>query len=218
MQRTVWSGTSRKSARPRRSGRTAPVTSMIQAAGNRPAGRRRWGDRCLPVLGRASWSTRSSASSRTGVPRRHLSVRRGRLVRPDAGARLENATGPRSPASSRSASSTTTARSRPCSAARSRSRGSRPTGSAVAARRHRAVSRAGQRCWSGLPGDDRRRFGLNPEGVSPSPRNAAGSGATLTFADGQLALGDRLFLATDALAAWMARHRPGSTETGSGGP
>jgi hypothetical protein len=59
-----------------------------------------------------------------------------------------------------------------------------------------------------VPGD----FGLDPEGVftQPSARERMRDG--LAHDAGELAVGDRLFLATDALAAWMIRA--GSAEDG----
>jgi hypothetical protein len=48
-------------------------------------------------------------------------------------------------------------------------------------------------------------FGLNPDGVFTQPSARTRMLSSLTRADGVLAVGDRLFLATDALADWMVR-------------
>jgi hypothetical protein len=48
-------------------------------------------------------------------------------------------------------------------------------------------------------------FGLNPEGVFTQPSARERMRSALTRAEGGLGVGDRLFLATDALADWMVR-------------
>jgi hypothetical protein len=48
-------------------------------------------------------------------------------------------------------------------------------------------------------------FGLDPEGVSTQPSTRDRMRRRLAFTSGQLAVGDRLYLATDALANWMVR-------------
>jgi hypothetical protein len=48
-------------------------------------------------------------------------------------------------------------------------------------------------------------FGLNPDGVFTQPSARERMRSRLTRAEGRLAVGDRLFLATDALADWMVR-------------
>ena len=48
-------------------------------------------------------------------------------------------------------------------------------------------------------------FGLDPDGVSTQPSTRDWMRSRLASASGQLAVGDRLFLATDALANWMVR-------------
>ncbi|MGH3931191.1 MAG: hypothetical protein ACRDTF_14575 [Pseudonocardiaceae bacterium] len=46
-------------------------------------------------------------------------------------------------------------------------------------------------------------FGFNPDGVPTKPETLAGMVERLAVAGGDLAVGDRLYLATDALAQWM---------------
>lgn len=46
-------------------------------------------------------------------------------------------------------------------------------------------------------------FGVNPDGVSSKPEQLASTTDRLAVARGGLALGDRLYLATDAFAQWM---------------
>jgi len=48
-------------------------------------------------------------------------------------------------------------------------------------------------------------FGLNPDGVFTRPAERDRMRAALAYADGPLAVEDRLYLATDALAEWMVR-------------
>lgn len=52
-------------------------------------------------------------------------------------------------------------------------------------------------------------FGFNPDGVSTRPDGLSAAVDRLTAHGGRLAAGDRLYLATDALAQWMvqAHHR-----------
>ena len=51
-----------------------------------------------------------------------------------------------------------------------------------------------------LAADD---FGINPDGVFTLPSQRERMRASLAFGDGALAFGDVLYLATDALAAWL---------------
>jgi hypothetical protein len=53
-----------------------------------------------------------------------------------------------------------------------------------------------------LEADD---FGLDPDGVSTQPSTRDRMRTALASASGELAVGDRLYLATDALANWMVR-------------
>jgi hypothetical protein len=46
-------------------------------------------------------------------------------------------------------------------------------------------------------------FGLNPDGVFTQPASRERMRSRLAFAQGRLRTGDRLYLATDAFAAWM---------------
>lgn len=52
---------------------------------------------------------------------------------------------------------------------------------------------------------DDTTFGINPEGMFTQPSQRARTVTAFDFADGELAVGDRLFLATDAFAEWMVR-------------
>jgi hypothetical protein len=52
-------------------------------------------------------------------------------------------------------------------------------------------------------------FGINPEGVFTAPAARDRMRAALGRAEGTLAAGDRLFLATDAFAEWMVRAADG---------
>ena len=52
-------------------------------------------------------------------------------------------------------------------------------------------------------------FGANPDGVSTRPETQAGTADRMLVARGDLADGDVLYLATDALAHWMVRADPG---------
>ncbi len=49
-------------------------------------------------------------------------------------------------------------------------------------------------------------FGLSPDGVFTAPGARDRMRRAMVFARGRLQLGDRLYLATDALAAWMIRR------------
>jgi hypothetical protein len=48
-------------------------------------------------------------------------------------------------------------------------------------------------------------FGLNPDGVFTQPSARDRMRSALLLAEGRMAVGDRLYLATDALADWMVR-------------
>lgn len=52
-------------------------------------------------------------------------------------------------------------------------------------------------------------FGVNPDGVSTKPERLAAMVERLTIEHGELAAGDRLYLASDAFAKWMI-HTDGS--------
>ena len=54
-----------------------------------------------------------------------------------------------------------------------------------------------------LPALSARDFGLNPDGVFTQPSERARMRKGLCFGDGSLQVGDVLFLATDAVAAWL---------------
>lgn len=49
-------------------------------------------------------------------------------------------------------------------------------------------------------------FGYNPDGLSTRPQALEETFARLAVGQGELADGDRLYLATDAFAHWMVRH------------
>jgi len=57
-----------------------------------------------------------------------------------------------------------------------------------------------------FPVMDADDFGINPEGVFTHPSARERMRRNLAHADGVLAVGDRLFLATDAIAQWMVRR------------
>ena len=172
----------------RPSGRTAPATSPVIP---RPAGPRAASWSTGPPrpttrsAGSASSSSRSSAS--TGRRRPGAEPRRdGRVVRADAGALAgERAAHVRAP-SSRSASSTTTARSRRCSAARSAGW----TGSGRAGRPSRLGDTVlfhvrGAGLVAQFPELAAEDFGINPDGVSTQPSQlGTGCAAGLASASG----------------------------------
>jgi hypothetical protein len=53
-------------------------------------------------------------------------------------------------------------------------------------------------------------FGINPDGVYTAPSARERMRTRLALSGGPLAVGDRLFLATDALAEWMVRSADGA--------
>src|SRR5437762_2440147 len=55
-----------------------------------------------------------------------------------------------------------------------------------------------------LPALAAEDFGINPDGVFTQPETRARMRAAMTTGTGRLQPGDLLFLATDALAAWLA--------------
>jgi hypothetical protein len=80
---------------------------------------------------------------------------------------------------------------------------SHPTWSAIALGDTVLFHVRGTRLLEQFPMMSADDFGLNPDGVFTQPSQRHRMRERLSFADGQLALGDRLFIATDALAAWM---------------
>lgn len=65
-----------------------------------------------------------------------------------------------------------------------------------------------------LPGLAAEDFGLNPDGVFTDPSTRERMRSALRTGRGELAVGDRLFLATDALAEWLARTDRGGAGAG----
>ncbi len=63
----------------------------------------------------------------------------------------------------------------------------------------------GSRVLKQFPALSPEDFGLNPDGVFTQPSQRERMRARLAHADGALAVGDRLFVATDAFAEWMVR-------------
>jgi hypothetical protein len=63
----------------------------------------------------------------------------------------------------------------------------------------------GTRLRAQFPALAAEEFGLNPDGVFTQPSGRGRMRAALRHAQGQLAVGDRLFLATDAFAEWVVR-------------
>jgi hypothetical protein len=83
--------------------------------------------------------------------------------------------------------------------------GSQPRWSAVALGDTVLFHVRGSRVLAQFPALAAEDFGLNPDGVFTQPSARARMRARLGHADGSLAVGDRLFLATDAFAEWMVR-------------
>jgi hypothetical protein len=83
--------------------------------------------------------------------------------------------------------------------------GPRPRWSAVALGDTVLFHLRGARVLAQFPALAARDFGLNPDGVFTQPSARGRMRARLGRAEGPLAVGDRLFLATDALAEWMVR-------------
>jgi hypothetical protein len=83
--------------------------------------------------------------------------------------------------------------------------GSRPSWQAVALGDTVLFHVRGAEVLAQFPDMAAEDFGLNPDGVSTQPSTRDWMRGRLTSASGQLAVGDRLFLATDALANWMVR-------------
>jgi hypothetical protein len=78
-----------------------------------------------------------------------------------------------------------------------------PTWSAVALGDTVLFHVRGTRVLAQFPRLGAEDFGLTPDGVFTQPSERRRMREGLTFADGRFALGDRLFIATDALAAWI---------------
>jgi hypothetical protein len=83
--------------------------------------------------------------------------------------------------------------------------GPRPRWSAVALGDTVLFHVRGTRVLAQFPALAAEDFGLDPDGVFTQPSARDRMRARLSHADGSLAVGDRLFLATDALAQWMVR-------------
>jgi hypothetical protein len=83
--------------------------------------------------------------------------------------------------------------------------GPRPHWSAVALGDTVLFHVRGTRVLAQFPALAAEDFGLNPDGVFTQPSARERMRARLGRADGSLAIGDRLFLATDAFAEWMVR-------------
>ncbi len=83
--------------------------------------------------------------------------------------------------------------------------GQRPRWSAVALGDTVLFHVRGARVLAQFPALAAEDFGLNPDGVFTQPSARDRMRARLGHADGSLAVGDRLFLATDAVAEWMVR-------------
>jgi hypothetical protein len=63
----------------------------------------------------------------------------------------------------------------------------------------------GHQLLTWFPRIEAEDFGVNPEGVSTKPERLASAVSRLATDRGSLAVGDRLYLASDALAQWMVR-------------
>lgn len=83
--------------------------------------------------------------------------------------------------------------------------GPRPHWSAVALGDTVLFHVRGARVLAQFPALAAEDFGIDPDGVFTQPSARERMRARLRRADGPLAVGDRLFLATDALAEWMVR-------------
>ncbi len=83
--------------------------------------------------------------------------------------------------------------------------GPRPRWSAVALGDTVLFQVRGTRLLAQFPALAAEDFGLNPDGVFTQPAARDRMRAGLGRASGSLAVGDRLFLATDACAEWMVR-------------
>jgi len=86
--------------------------------------------------------------------------------------------------------------------------GARPSWSAVALGDTVLFHVRGTRVLQQFPALAPEDFGITPEGVFTQPSARDRMRAGLIHAAGELAVGDRLFLATDALADWIARTGP----------
>jgi hypothetical protein len=84
----------------------------------------------------------------------------------------------------------------------------RPRWSAVALGDTVLFQVRGDRVLAQFPALTPEDFGINPEGVFTQPAARGRMRAGLAHAGGELAVGDRLFLATDALADWIVRTGP----------
>ncbi|GAA5152628.1 protein phosphatase 2C domain-containing protein [Pseudonocardia eucalypti] len=60
-------------------------------------------------------------------------------------------------------------------------------------------------------------FGVNPDGISTKPERLAATLDRLEYHSGRLAEGDRLYLATDALAQWLAGAAHSGAHSGGHG-
>jgi hypothetical protein len=83
--------------------------------------------------------------------------------------------------------------------------GPRPRWSAVALGDTVLFHVRGRRLLAQFPALSSEDFGLNPDGVFTQPSTRDRMRAALEHADGSLVVGDRLFLATDAIAEWIVR-------------
>jgi hypothetical protein len=83
--------------------------------------------------------------------------------------------------------------------------GPRPHWSAVALGDTVLFHVRGARVLTQFPALTAEDFGLNPDGVFTQPSARDRMRTRLDHAHGRLAIGDRLFLATDAVAEWMVR-------------
>ena len=111
-----------------------------------------------------------------------------------------------STASSRSASSPRSARSRPCSASRSTGSTARnPTGGRVALGDTVLFHVRAGRLIAAFPPMGPEDFGTLPDGVHTSPASLDRMTERLLVGGGVLEAGDFLFAATDAMAQWILR-------------
>ena len=83
--------------------------------------------------------------------------------------------------------------------------GPRPAWTAVALGDTMLFQVRGGRVVQRFPALSAQDFGINPEGVFTAPAARDRMRAALVRTEGTLAVGDRLFLATDALAEWIVR-------------